>query len=349
MLRLPVAAPLSVIAVLVAFPVTAPVPAGELDARPRYALENGDVNGDWDRDLADPVYLLSHLYLGGPAPVPLAFCADGGTAVENGDGNGDRALDLSDAVYILNWLFAGGSAPEPVCGPFDGAGAARNLNPRVLPPHARPYGKSYGEWSGDWWAWVLSQPGSVNPLVDEDGSNCDQGQSGPVWYLAGAICFSDAPVGEPDPCQFHVVERHCTVPVGKAIFFPIANAEADNLGVDPPLSEEELRAAAAGLFEIVTDLTAEVDGRPILGLNPPAESPYRVTTPEPFSYTFPDGDNIFSLFGLDFPGQTVEGAVADGVFLMLPPLSRGEHVVRFGAFFEPINFGFDITYHLTVE
>jgi hypothetical protein len=77
------------------------------------ALENGDTNGDWELDLSDAVYLLSHLFLGGPAPAPLA-CGAGASASPNGDTNGDGALDLSDAIHHLYWLYLGGRELSPV-------------------------------------------------------------------------------------------------------------------------------------------------------------------------------------------------------------------------------------------
>ncbi len=39
------------------------------------AIQNGDVNGDDKRDIADAVFLLTWMFEGGPEPVPLA-CAD---------------------------------------------------------------------------------------------------------------------------------------------------------------------------------------------------------------------------------------------------------------------------------
>ena len=80
--------------------------------------ENGDSNGDNALDLSDAIYLLGHLFQGGPAPVlfcdPVgqkeAECAD-----TSGDSNGDNALDLSDAVYLLGHLFQGGPGPLPKC------------------------------------------------------------------------------------------------------------------------------------------------------------------------------------------------------------------------------------------
>jgi len=77
--------------------------------------DNGNINGDVDRDLSDAISLLAWLFQGGDPPVP--FCttpgpkADG-CAVENGNINGDVDRDLSDAISLLAWLFQGG--PEPV-------------------------------------------------------------------------------------------------------------------------------------------------------------------------------------------------------------------------------------------
>ena len=52
-------------------------------------------------DISDTVYLLSYLFLGGPAPAVW----------EAGDFNQDGHVDLSDAVAILNYLFHGGQEP----------------------------------------------------------------------------------------------------------------------------------------------------------------------------------------------------------------------------------------------
>ncbi len=61
----------------------------------------GDANGDGIVDIADGVYLLQHLFMGGKAPV----CS---RAVNV---NGDGRVDVSDGVYLLQWLFGGGSPP----------------------------------------------------------------------------------------------------------------------------------------------------------------------------------------------------------------------------------------------
>ena len=83
-------------------------------------LGNGDVNGDNALDLSDAIFLLTHLFQGGPAPVPCPgggggaiAGGQGGATLGNGDVNGDNALDLSDAIFLLAHLFQGGPAPVP--------------------------------------------------------------------------------------------------------------------------------------------------------------------------------------------------------------------------------------------
>jgi hypothetical protein len=63
----------------------------------------GDANGDGQVNLADAVYLVNYLFIGGPPPDPM----------DAGDANCSGDVDLADAVYIVNWLFIGG--PPPGC------------------------------------------------------------------------------------------------------------------------------------------------------------------------------------------------------------------------------------------
>ncbi len=61
----------------------------------------GDVNGDAQLDISDPVSILTYLFLGGVAPEPL----------EVADVNDSSEIDVTDSVYLLNYLFLGGPAP----------------------------------------------------------------------------------------------------------------------------------------------------------------------------------------------------------------------------------------------
>jgi hypothetical protein len=212
------------------------------------------------------------------------------------------------------------------------------VNPRIFSPDSRPFGKSYGEWSAAWWQWSFSIPAPMNPLLDDTGANCGQGQSGPVWFLAGKLCVTPN-------CTVLSATRRCDVPAGKALFFPIANSEADNLGVDPALDEAQLRLAAKGSMDGVTTMACTVDGALVRGLRSSATTRYRVVSPV-FAYTIPD-NNIYQALGAPFGSQTIPGAVADGVFLMLAPLPAGRHDIRFTATFMN-GLALDITYRLSV-
>ena len=64
---------------------------------------HGDANGDGVIDLGDVVYLISYLYKGGPAPVPL----------QAGDINCNGMVNLGDVVYLITYLYKSG--PPPPC------------------------------------------------------------------------------------------------------------------------------------------------------------------------------------------------------------------------------------------
>ncbi len=281
------------------------------------ALQNDDANGDQVIDLSDGVYLLRYLYMGGAEPAPMA-CGWEPQVRRNGDSNGDGSLDVSDAIHLLGWLFGGGSRPAIACG--GGSGGAANKNPGILPPNSSAYGKTFGEWTAAWWQWAISIPVPSNPLFDNAG--CDAGQSGKVWFLGGAFTGT-------------AVTRECTVPHGKAILFPIANVECST--VEPPpffgSNEEELRACAMGFQDAATGMSATIDGREVLDLDR-----YRVQSPL-FDFSAP-ADNVFFI-----PGPVSGQSVSDGVWLLLAPLSAGEHVIHFEAF---PGFPINVTYILTV-
>jgi hypothetical protein len=74
---------------------------------PRF--RRGRVDPDGILDLADPIFLLLHLFLGG-GPPPCLDAAD----IDDGG-----SLDLTDAVLLLGYLFLGGAppaAPFAACG-----------------------------------------------------------------------------------------------------------------------------------------------------------------------------------------------------------------------------------------
>ena len=226
-----------------------------------------------------------------------------------------------------------------------------NNNPSVLPPNSHPYGKTYGQWSAAWWQWVFSLPATASPQFDT--AECSAGQSGSVWFLAGT--FGGAPL-----------VRNCTIPTGKALFFPIFNAWADNTGcaasLCPPTtySVDQLQAIAKSLVDQGSQLACVIDGQAVHGLSDILNTPYRVQSPA-FSYTLPNNpNNVINTFlaGCYSPpvplssvcyasGGQVSPAAADGVYLMLAPLSPGSHTIHLSASLGGAPF-LDITYNLTV-
>ena len=205
---------------------------------------------------------------------------------------------------------------------------AGNLNPGVIPPQAKMHGMTYGEWSAKWWQWAFSLPVDQNPWFDNGScANGANGQFGPVWFLTGVINESGTAV------------RNCTVPVGKALFFPIINAECATLEGNGD-TEEELRGCAEGLVNPVSDVTAEIDRVPLQDL-----WDYRAASPL-FTYGPLPADNVLQLFGYDAPVGATSPSVADGFYLMLAPLSVGQHVIHFTG--TAGEFTLDITYNLMV-
>ena len=220
---------------------------------------------------------------------------------------------------------------EPLCAqPTPGLGG--NWTPGVIPPQARPFGRSYGEWANLWWQWAYRLPITGHPLFDLQGINAAAGQSGPVWFLAGTWSGSS---GSP----IRVINRTITVPTGKALFFPLLN------------SATWVCDFARTAPDSYRNMSCTIDGRSVKGLSDPLTTPYRLLTPS-FGAWLPEEDNYYQSFGLDWVGTATNPWFGNGVYLMLAPLSVGQHTVRFTGNIvdstETVIFGLDITYMITV-
>jgi hypothetical protein len=197
-------------------------------------------------------------------------------------------------------------------------------NPGVLPRNSPAYGMTYPEWSARWWQWATSMSLDNHPLADT--ANCNRGQFGPVWFLGGN--FSGSSGGT----------RKCTVPAGKALFFPIANVDCSSLEQPPfyggtPL---ERRACARGMTDTAYDLVAEIDGVSLKNL-----TQYRTTSPNLVFAVAPPPN----VLGVDAGAGELVG---DGYYLLLAPLSSGQHTIHFKGSFAVPAFTVEETYYLTV-
>lgn len=90
----------------------------------------GDANGSGAVDIADAIYSLDHLFLGGPA-----LCRD---AI---DSNDDGLVNLADPIHSLAYQFSGGPAPGapfPACGDDPTADPIECLGPVPACPTGTP-------------------------------------------------------------------------------------------------------------------------------------------------------------------------------------------------------------------
>jgi hypothetical protein len=170
---------------------------------------------------------------------------------------------------------------------------------------SRPFDKTYGEWTIRWWQWALGTPITVNPVVDDTGRNAYVNQGSEVWFLAGK--FGDEKKNLP--------RRQCTVPVGMAIMIPVINCEANPLEYPELKTEEDLIAHVSNDVDTVVRKECYVNSMPI-----PVQ---RVTSdPQIFPLTI-SKDNPMVVGG----GSTK--AAADGYWIFLKPLSKGDYIIEF--------------------
>jgi hypothetical protein len=227
--------------------------------------------------------------------------------------------------------------------------AAEAAQPKILSPAKPQFGQTYKQWSATWIRWafgmsVHSPPftGRVtHPLVDLTGSACGAGQSGPVWYLGGAFFQVGVPNDAP------IVRNRCSVPRGKALFFPMLNAtctavEGTGNGCGASLAERQ--AIVGGLIDLVDPVQVDVDGRSLQipkGARVGAGGPGYCLTMAP--------DDLLTWIGETniVPGITCDTA-DDGYYAMLEPLPAGRHVVHFRGEVPSFQFVLDVTYRLRV-
>jgi hypothetical protein len=202
-------------------------------------------------------------------------------------------------------------------------------NPGVVPPNSNEFGNPYGEWSGRWWQWLVSIPEATNPNLDTTGANCDKGQSGQVWFLAGT--FGDK-----------AYTRRCTIPGGNDLLVTPFTTLDGELG--PKVGDcspnqcdiNVLRELAAAGMDNPQSLEVTVDNSQVNNLDQ-----YRVTSPV-FDATFPKGAIFKIPPGLHGP------LVSDGYFVLLKPLSPGMHTIHLKGVANGGGFVSEVTYHLTV-
>lgn len=181
-------------------------------------------------------------------------------------------------------------------------------NPSVVPVDAVVEGQGYAQWTAAWWQWARNA--DAPPYLDPDGSECGNGQSGPVWFLAGTDGTFDA-------------QRECNVPIGKYLLVSVINMymqsplRLSKSGKKEFPSCESLKQQVALNNDHLASAVVLLDGVQVKDV-----SSYRVRTESCF---VPD------------PAAEVESgfhapiAASDGYWLLIPPLPAGRHTLAVGA------------------
>jgi hypothetical protein len=206
-----------------------------------------------------------------------------------------------------------------------------------MPPQSRPAGRSYDEWSAAWWQWAYSLPFDHHPLTDT--ADCSAGQTGNVWFLGAAIIPTENPPGT----FFVQRDRTCVVPAGTFLFVPAINSEAATLEGNGS-TEQELRDVVTSLQNLASDMSVSIDGVPVASLDS-----YRVGPDAPaFIYGPLPANNVPQNLGYNAPAGATSLSVGDGVYVMVRPLTPGQHTIHFAGAVDAFNFTVDVTYHIQV-
>ncbi|MBL8538761.1 MAG: hypothetical protein JNK68_00170 [Betaproteobacteria bacterium] len=206
--------------------------------------------------------------------------------------------------------------------------------PLVAPIWTSPWGQTYGRWAAEWYQWALGIPAAVNPLVDQDGSNCAQRQVDAVWFLAGVPGSGSA-------------TRRCQIPVGKALFFPLINTIYGAFLNDPANTRTETFVRNAGSCTEPARISVKIDGFQIPHPEKHFTGPSGSQSPI-FNVQLPPG-NIFGLDENAAQELVLSPSAEQGYYLFVWPLKPGHHTIKWQASGCTAGATQDITYHLLVK
>src|SRR3954453_11147917 len=205
--------------------------------------------------------------------------------------------------------------------------AGTDQGPRAVDPIAQQ--ARYQTLSAEWWQWAFSTPVEAGGPFDAGPVRCAVNQPGSdVLFLAAPFNASGT------------VDRSCTDPVrrGTRIFFPVINTECSNVEPDPffgATAKKRRDCVNMDRFD-AAGLSASVDGHSF----PVSEAKFDIVSND-FAFTAVPGNPV----GLSESGQST----TRGVWLLLEPLQKGRHTIRFTGSYPVLNFSVSVTYRLTVN
>jgi len=216
-------------------------------------------------------------------------------------------------------------------------------SPAYADYNVRPtvYGKTFGQWSAQWWQWAYAGRDGRNAVQDTTGEFCANHQpNGKVWFLAGTFGGKG-------------VERTCTIPPNRALFYsPLNGLWTDCPGTsDETLTDAEVRQILTSFGtggDTACKITSTLDGVSISSLKV-----LTARTQSPKFTTILPTNNLVAGCPAPLPPGKTGRQISEGYWIMLPPLSPGEHTLTLdGASCDPdtgeVTFESGVTYHLTV-
>jgi hypothetical protein len=241
--------------------------------------------------------------------------------------------------YFLAFIAATLFSPAYADGPRD-----YRDRPEVYTKDSVVFNRTLADWSAAWRQWADSMPAKKHPLFDT--ASCSEGNSGPVWFLGGRFCSPDV---NPD-CNNAPAVRSCEVPKGVALYFPVLNfacldkEAANGLCLEAGPFIPQIRKVAAENIDQTTSLEVSVDGKRLKGN---LLEDFRVQSTV-YTSLLPEG-NLYQALGEPVIGLGSYVGVDDGVYVMLKPLSKGNHTLNFKGSFPQFDFNLDFTYNLIVQ
>ena len=128
---------------------------------------------------------------------------------------------------------------------------ASSSSVNINPPNSKPYNLTYPDHAKNFWKWALEMPVSENPVTDQSGEKCANGQSNTnssVFYLT----FNNGGKSE----------RTCKVPAGKALLIPVMQVEWSDKE-SPGATVDDLRSAAKKDQDSVNSLYLKIGDKDI--------------------------------------------------------------------------------------
>ena len=178
----------------------------------------------------------------------------------------------------------------------------------IFPPDSKPYNLTYADHAKNYWKWALSIPASENPVNDQTGEKCTNGQSNTsssVFYLT----YNNGGKSE----------RTCTVPAGKGLLIPVMQVEWSDKE-SPGASVQELATSAKKDQDSVNSLYLKIGDKEYTYQD---LLKYRIHPTEPFEVIFPDN----GIAGVAKGGPSK--SVADGYYILTEPLKKGTYPIHY--------------------